>query len=246
MIVASIVVLGVCTLSVPATNFAHAQTSTANAEQIRILTQMILQLQQMLAQLQQGVSRTAPVQVAETKSQTVDLRMGVSEIGTVSSDTYTGNVHDEYWITVHPSNGYVGTCTLKGYYTEGTSKVSAPFKRVVDTSNPDDYWRLAIDAVGKYGVLEEVAVACTTKKGTVRDSIDVNIVGTSGYERLAPLKITLNGETIESSSSVTEVQAVSKCKATYNDYQTYSFDYGDVLKCYWDGEMFEMVDQWKG
>jgi hypothetical protein len=62
----------------------------------------------------------------------------------------------------------------------------------------------------------------------------------------APYKATLNGHIIDSARQISEEMAEERCKKEYNDYDQYQFEGGDVLKCYWDGELFETVDEWKG
>ncbi len=62
----------------------------------------------------------------------------------------------------------------------------------------------------------------------------------------ANYKVILNGETIKDINEVTEAEAEELCKQVYNNYETYHFVGGDVLKCYWNDEMFKMVDGWKG
>jgi hypothetical protein len=62
----------------------------------------------------------------------------------------------------------------------------------------------------------------------------------------ASYKAVLNGRTVDSERDVTSNEAEELCSVVYNDYETHDFEYGDVLKCYWDGHRFETVDQWKG
>jgi len=67
-----------------------------------------------------------------------------------------------------------------------------------------------------------------------------------GYARES-YRATLNGRTVQSSKTdMTKEEAEAACKVVYNDYLTYDFKFGDVVKCYWGGKKFETVDEWKG
>ena len=95
------------------------------------------------------------------------------------------------------------------------------------------------------GVLDTVSVSCGTKSGTISDSIDVNI-SESGPDagRLAPFEVLLNGKRLSSKNSMSLTDAMVECKKWHKNSSAYSA--GDVLECYWNGQVIERVDEWKG
>lgn len=78
---------------------------------------------------------------------------------------------------------------------------------------------------------------------TVTDSADTD---NGDGDAFATYKATLNGYVVDSATQVTKESAEKRCKEEYNDYERHSFKFGDVLKCYWDGKVFQTVDEWKG
>lgn len=58
----------------------------------------------------------------------------------------------------------------------------------------------------------------------------------------AKFKATVNGAIVSSGDSLSKDEANDACVEVYVDAQ-YSFDNGDILKCYWDGEQFNIFEQ---
>ncbi len=82
--------------------------------------------------------------------------------------------------------------------------------------------------------------------GNVVHEFGATILVISDPNAVARFKAVLNGVVVKAVSDVTKQTAADNCKLVYNDYTTHNFKPGDVLNCYWGGELFFTLNQWKG
>lgn len=165
----------------------------------------------------------------------------------VSVDMVGGNGSDEYHLSTDSSpmfnyypTGDVTSCTITAYYQGGEQKQTSGWKNGVRAG---DYGRASFSPVAPYPLqsLKSVEVVCGNATHRANDSIRFTV----GDSAEADFKILTgkSGASTYKKGSATRVEAESLCSKAYNDPKIHKYT---RVQCYWDGEKFEDVREFKG
>lgn len=161
-------------------------------------------------------------------------------------ETYDSPVQDVYEVQLRPSAGYVQTCTVAAVYESKTLSYPVSYRMNVKEGNFDHMKVVKVPYEEGYGDLRTLRVSCSTGGGkNITDRVTMQEYDETD-ESTATFKAVLNGRTIVTDYNQTRYEASLMCNQTANQYSTYHFGYGDVLKCYWGTTLIQTIDAWKG
>ncbi len=161
-------------------------------------------------------------------------------------ETYDDPIQDVYEVQIRPSFGYVQTCTVSAVYEAKTLSYPVSYRMNVKEGNFDHMKVVKVAHEEGYGDLRTLRVSCSTGGGkNISDRITMQEYDETD-ESTATFKAVLNGQTIVTDHNQTRYEASLMCNQTANQYSTYNFGYGDVLKCYWGTTLIQTIDAWKG
>lgn len=165
--------------------------------------------------------------------------VSVAMVGGSGSDEYHLDTDSSPMFNYYPS-GDVTSCTITAYYQGGEQKQASGWKNGVRAG---DYGRFSFSAVGPYPLqsLKSVEVVCGNASQRANDSIRFTV----GDSAEADFKILTgkSGASTYKKGSATRGEAESLCSKAYNDPKIHKYT---RVQCYWDGEKFEDVREFKG
>jgi hypothetical protein len=175
----------------------------------------------------------------------VDLLIGATDASVISTHTFGGNVVDDgYVVEVRPSLGtYVKTCTLARIFSTGTVRDTYTFNKEISDRSSDFVRSSTYTVNSDGGLLKKLRVVCATKQGSVSDEVKVILVADKVGPKTARYYMTLNGE-VEKIGTGSYLQAVTACRGFHKNSGAFTDD--DVVECYYDDQVFERIDAWKG
>ena len=165
--------------------------------------------------------------------------VSVAMVGGTGSDEYHLNTDSSPMFNYFPS-GDVTSCTITGYYQGGEQKHSHGWKNGVRAG---DYGRFSFSAVAPYPLqsLKSVEVVCGNATHRANDSIRFTV----GDSSEADFKILTgkSGSSTYKKGAATRAEVESLCSKAYNDPKIHKYT---RVQCYWNGEKFEDVREFKG
>jgi hypothetical protein len=256
------------------TPVASAQISSTN-QQIAVLLELLGKLQIQLRQMQAAAQSTAVTIKNSDNAFTYTVRddgksgkVKLTAQSPRSKDVFNKDVANDsvaiFWKASNVPENSVAEVTLKNLelFVGGSVGGGTWVSEVLPKGDASGAYRWKIDGIGladpgRYSanvLLRECnarecqggAPVGKEKRIFYVNTKDFYITSEEYTDEIADFEATLNGKTIESKRNITELEASQECEEIYNDYDTYNFSGNDLLKCYWDGDVFETVDGWKG
>jgi hypothetical protein len=165
--------------------------------------------------------------------------VSVVMIGADGSEPYQLDSDSTPVFQYYPT-GDVTSCTITGHYQGGKEKQTQAWKNGVRQGS---HGQFAFGAVSPYPLqaLRSIEVVCGNGVYEASDSIEF----TAGDSTEADFKILTGatGRKVYKKGTASEETARSYCSKAYNDPKIHKYT---RVQCYWDGEKFEDVREFKG
>lgn len=157
-----------------------------------------------------------------------------------TADFFELSSDSELTVTYHPS-GDVQSCTGTAYYEGGKQDVTHGWKNGVAAGQ---YGQFSFKAVAPYPLksLKSVEVVCGNAMYRASDTIRFS-VDSSAVESDFKILVGKTGKTVHKKGVDTKAVAEAYCQQAFNDSAIHK---NTRVQCYWDGEKFEDISQFKG